>query len=157
MRFETLSTGLLALATLSNASQLASMSANAQEMFDQSMEWLDRFYDPAVGYLVDVSALQAMDHNTRSSSWYAVGLLARAEGDDIQEAEKVINAIISGQFTDPRQQWYAPYIYYLPIRSRKLTDAGTATTRNIPRSLLSTVPLMHPRFTGPGIQTGAVL
>jgi hypothetical protein len=96
---------LLAIVAVDAASRVEGMSANARQMFEQSMSWLDKFYDSSVGYLVDVSTNQALDHNTRSSGWYAVGLLARNEGSDVEEAEKLISRLIEGQFTDPTQQW----------------------------------------------------
>lgn len=83
----------------------AQFSENAQGLFDESMEWMDAFYDSKAGYLYDLDGNQALRHNTRSSSFYAVGLLARNEGEDASEAEKIILNLIGGQFTDPEKQW----------------------------------------------------
>jgi hypothetical protein len=88
--------------------------SHARELLDQSMQWLDGFYDPRFGYLHDVSGSNAMRHNTRSSSWYALGLLARNgnDGDDVVQAETVIAKLAQGQFKDPRKQWYGDYQKY---------------------------------------------
>ena len=66
---------------------------------------MDQFYDSAAGYLYDVSASTALRHTTRSSGWYAVGLLARNQGSDVEEALKIITNIIAGQYKDPAKQW----------------------------------------------------
>lgn len=41
-----------------------------------------------------------------SSAWYAVGLLARNSGNDVEEAAQIIRNIISGQFRNASEQWY---------------------------------------------------
>jgi hypothetical protein len=69
------------------------------------MEWMDDFYDSSAGYLYDVSAASALRHETRSSAWYAVGLLARNNGTDVEEALKIIVNVINGQFKNPKDQW----------------------------------------------------
>jgi len=66
---------------------------------------MDDFYDSSEGYLYDVSAASALRHETRSSAWYAVGLLARNNGTDVEEALEIIANVISGQFKDPKDQW----------------------------------------------------
>jgi hypothetical protein len=70
------------------------------------MGWMDNFYDPAAGYLYDLSSSTALRHETRSSAWYAIGLLARNSGNDVAEALKIITNIIHGQFKDPKDQWF---------------------------------------------------
>jgi len=84
-----------------------SLPKNTQGLFNESMEWMDQFYDPSAGYLYDVSTTAALRHETRSSAWYAVGLLARNEGSDVEEALKIITNIVHGQFKDPTKQWSA--------------------------------------------------
>jgi hypothetical protein len=90
----------------SKASYVSSLPRYAQELFTESMTWMNTFYDHQAGYLYDLSAQTALDHETRSSSWYALGLLARNEDDDVEQAVKVVNNIISGQFRNESQQWY---------------------------------------------------
>ncbi|KAK7757092.1 hypothetical protein SLS62_001110, partial [Diatrype stigma] len=84
---------------------LDSLSAGAQQMFTESMGWMDTFYDSKAGYLYDFSASTALRHETRSSVWYAFGLLARNRGDDVAEAEKIIANVISGQFKVESEEW----------------------------------------------------
>ena len=67
---------------------------------------MDRFWDPKAGYLYDESAAFALRHETRSSVYYAVGLLARNEGCDVENAVTIITNVISGQYKEPKDQWY---------------------------------------------------
>jgi len=78
---------------------------NAQQLLNESMSWMDTFYDQAAGYLYDLSATTALRHETRSSAWYALGLLARNEQDDAQQAAQIITNVIDGQFKDLAEQW----------------------------------------------------
>ena len=105
MRFFRAAFSILSLISYSHGSYVSSLPSNAQELFTESMTWLDTFYDPQAGYLYDLSAQTALDHETRSSSWYALGLLARNQDEDVQEAEKIVNNIIYGQFKNESQQW----------------------------------------------------
>ena len=73
------------------------------------MTWMDTFYDASANYLYDLSATAALHHNTRSSVWYALGLLARNEGDDVTEAQAIITEIIRGQNKNESEQWYGDY------------------------------------------------
>lgn len=74
------------------------------------MTWMDYEYDEVAGYLYGLGSDGsdvALRHDTRLSSWYAVGLLARNEGDDAVQAQKIITNVIGGQFKNVSQQWYA--------------------------------------------------
>lgn len=70
------------------------------------MSWMDGYYDHAAGYLYSLDAAAALRHDPRSSAWYAIGLLARNEGDDVNNAEQILTNIINGQYKDPTEQWY---------------------------------------------------
>lgn len=87
------------------ASYVERMPLNAQGLLNESMSWMDNFYDPEAGYLYAVSGASALRHETRSSAWYAVGLLARNEGEDVQEALKILTNVVDGQFKNPEEQW----------------------------------------------------
>ena len=105
----TLKSGLLASITLANAAPAqhgSRLPKYAQQLLDQSMAWMDTFYDSSEGYLYDLSATAALRHETRHSTWYALGLLARNEHNDVDEAEKIIGNVIGAQFKDPSEQWY---------------------------------------------------
>lgn len=82
------------------------LPAKAQTLLDESMKWMDTFYDRSKLYLYDLSATAALRHETRSSVWYALGLLARNENDDVQQAESIIGNVIGAQFKIPSEQWY---------------------------------------------------
>lgn len=117
------------LPALSHASNVASMSPNAQGLLNESMAWMDTFYDRDLGYLYDVEGGAALRHETRSSAWYAVGLLARNQQDDAEEAEHIITNIIGAQFKDPSQQWYGDYQKY-PEEPEVGTEAYPARIYN---------------------------
>lgn len=88
---------------------LSTLSHYARQLFTESMDWLDRMYDADAGYVFDPSAAAALRHDTRTSAWYAVGLLARNRGDDVEQAMLIIKNVIDGQFKDPKDQWYCIY------------------------------------------------
>ena len=90
----------------STPSYVSTMSLNTQGLFNESMAWMDRFWDPEAGYLYDESAAFALRHETRSSAYYAVGLLARNEDSDRDNAVTIITNVISGQYKEPKDQWY---------------------------------------------------
>lgn len=70
------------------------------------MAWMDTAYDAREGYLYDLSAAAALRHETRSSAWYAVGLLARNNGTDVEEASRILTNVVSLQFKNPEDQWF---------------------------------------------------
>lgn len=76
------------------------------------MRWMDTLYDSSEAYLYDVSATAALRHETRSSVWYALGLLARNEKDDVHQAESIIGNVVRAQFKEPSEQWYGDYQKY---------------------------------------------
>lgn len=77
----------------------------AANLLHESMNWLDRFYDNDKGYLFSLDAA-ALTHETRASVWYAAGLLARNEPDDVEQAVRIVKSVIGGQFKNESQQWY---------------------------------------------------
>lgn len=100
--------GAVAAGILANAAPTqhgSQFSDNAQQLLDESMDWMDTFYDSSESYLYDLSATAALRHETRSSVWYALGLLARNDKDDVEQAEKIISNVIGAQFKDPAEQW----------------------------------------------------
>ncbi|KAK4508146.1 hypothetical protein PRZ48_001884 [Zasmidium cellare] len=74
------------------------------------MAFMDRNYDPVAGYQFNLNT--ALLHETRSSAWYAVGLLARNEKDDAEHAAKILTNIIGGQYHNTSEQWYGDYEVY---------------------------------------------
>lgn len=117
---------VLAFTGLTTASYLSSMPLNAQGLLNESMQWMDDNYDTSAGYLYDFGGVSALRHETRSSVWYAVGLLARNQGSDLAEAERIIANVIAAQFKDPADIWFGDYqmmpeqpevgsAYYAPV------------------------------------------
>lgn len=83
------------------------------DMFDQSMSYLDQIYDPTAGYLwYTYYPLAAGKHETRSTVWYAAGLLRRNEGSDVDEAVQIITSVIGDQNKNASDQWYGDYTKY---------------------------------------------
>lgn len=74
-------------------------------LLQESMDWMDMYYDSERGYLYDLDA-SALVHDTRSSAWYAAGLLARNKNDDVDQAIRIVTNIIQGQFKNESEQWY---------------------------------------------------
>ncbi|RAL60387.1 hypothetical protein DID88_000163 [Monilinia fructigena] len=110
MSFSRVATAFLAASATARAgSYVTSLPYNAQGLFNESMDYLDRSYDNSAGYLYDTSGSTALRHETRSSAWYAIGLLARNQGSDIFEAEKIILNVINAQYKDVEDQWYGDY------------------------------------------------
>ena len=97
---------LLSLINLSNAAISLDWQANAKDLLTKSMSWMDTLYDSNAGYLFN-AVEGALTHETRSSSWYAAGLLARNESDDKEQAVKIIRNIIGGQNHNASVQWSA--------------------------------------------------
>lgn len=87
------------------AEQPPTLTGYAKDLFDESMDFLDKIYDPSSGYLFDFSSGSALTHTTRASTWYATGLLQRRSGDDVQQACKIIENIIGGQQKNISAQW----------------------------------------------------
>jgi len=86
---------------------VTTLPPKAQELFNESMQWMDSYYDSSAGHFYDESATTALRHETRSSAWYAVGLFARNNGTDVAEALKILTNVISGQYKNPEEQWCA--------------------------------------------------
>jgi hypothetical protein len=68
------------------------------------MDWMDMYYDNERGYMFSLNAA-ALTHETRASAWYAAGLLARNEADDVEQAVRIVKNVIGGQFKNESQQW----------------------------------------------------
>jgi hypothetical protein len=78
----------------------------ATNLLHESMDWMDMYYDAQRGYLFSLSAA-ALTHETRASVWYAAGLLARNEDDDVDQAIRIVRNVVGGQFKNESLQWWA--------------------------------------------------
>jgi hypothetical protein len=73
-------------------------------LLQESMDWMDMYYDSERGYLFSLDAT-ALTHETRASVWYAAGLLARNEADDVEQAIKIVRNVVGAQFRNESEQW----------------------------------------------------
>lgn len=147
---------LLAVTGVSSAVELKD-HAHAQTLLDESMEFMDKIYDRDAGYLYYFYyPLAAGQHETRSSMWYATGLLQRNRGDDVDQAVKIIRNIIGDQEKNETLQWFGDYtVYpeqptvghgdYKPVVSCSFLPMSSDFSNDL--SLL-------PRSTTPGTPTG---
>jgi hypothetical protein len=76
----------------------------ADNLLHESMDWLDTYYDEERGYLFNLDSATLV-HDTRSSVWYAAGLLARNAPGDTDQAVRIVNNVIRAQFANATQQW----------------------------------------------------
>lgn len=103
-----------ALTTVSNTT-----TGYIDEIFGQSMSYLDQIWDPTAGYLwYTYYPLAAGKHETRSTVWYAAGLLRRNEGSDVDNAVRIINSVIADQQKNISAQWSVATIFRTSIIER---------------------------------------
>jgi hypothetical protein len=88
------------------------MTKNASELFAQSMRLFDASYD-AKAHLVlhpqDRTPPPRGKYMVRESSWYALGLMMRHQGDDVPRALALINAVLDEQYREPGVKWYGTF------------------------------------------------
>lgn len=87
------------------------LTGEAKAMMEDSMAWMDNFFDPKENLIFEVQSDAAMNHETLESVWYAVGLLARNgnQGQDVSHAEGIITRVIDDQYKDPADIWFGVY------------------------------------------------
>ncbi|KAK6851764.1 hypothetical protein PG995_011889 [Apiospora arundinis] len=104
---------LLAAGNFGVSSAVELKGSHAQSLLDESMDFMDKIYDRDAGYLYYFYyPLAAGQHETRSSMWYATGLLQRNRGDDVDQAVKIIKNIIGDQEKNETLQWFGDYTVY---------------------------------------------
>ncbi|WP_146072146.1 hypothetical protein [Bryocella elongata] len=93
-----------------------SMDANTRELFEQSMQWSDHFYDDGAKLVRSPYSTGAAGahgsagrYMVRESSWYALGLLFRDQDGDRGRAAQVIEKVLDQQYTVPGVRWYGTY------------------------------------------------
>ncbi|KAG5651479.1 hypothetical protein H0H81_008510 [Sphagnurus paluster] len=79
-------------------SYASTLPANQRALFENAMTGLDSNFAPPFLFA-----------SPRYSAWYAVGLLARAQGKDVATAAAIIDEVISYQFTDPSKLWFGTF------------------------------------------------
>jgi hypothetical protein len=65
-----------------------SLSADAQDLFIASMQWMEQYWDEAAGLLWNIkdTPFASKPHTIRGSTWYAIGLLMRQQPGDVSRA-----------------------------------------------------------------------
>ncbi|KAF8875318.1 hypothetical protein BD779DRAFT_1563870 [Infundibulicybe gibba] len=81
-----------------NSSYVDSLPANQRALFEYTMSGLDANFAPPFLF-----------GSPRYSAWYAVGLLARNEGDDVEVASNIFRQVISCQYTNPSDLWFGTF------------------------------------------------
>lgn len=113
MKYSSLFARRLTVAAIASihASASLALSGEAKAMVEDSMAWMDKFFDPNLYQLYDLESKAAMNHETLPSVWYAVGLLARNgnNGKDVSNAESIISYVIADQYNNPADLWYGDY------------------------------------------------
>ncbi|OHF02548.1 hypothetical protein CORC01_02243 [Colletotrichum orchidophilum] len=91
----------------SAATSRPKLSANAQSLFDFSMEVQDARWDDSY------KLIWYQDNgpwSVRFTAWYTAGLLHRNEGDDVENAKAAIESILASQMTsDYESAWYGTF------------------------------------------------
>lgn len=105
--------GASALSTTGATTLTYNTTGYIDDLFDTSMRYLDQIYDPAAGYLwYTYYPFAAGKHETRSTVWYAAGLLRRNQGSDVDEAVKILTNVIGDQKKNVSDQWFGDYTKY---------------------------------------------
>ncbi|KAJ3571230.1 hypothetical protein NP233_g3898 [Leucocoprinus birnbaumii] len=86
--------------------QVSSSLTNYRATLSPGQESL---FDEAIGALDENFAPPLLFNSPRYSAWYAVGLLARNEGNDVRVASDLIRNAISFQFKDPSMLWFGTF------------------------------------------------
>jgi hypothetical protein len=101
-----------------------SLDANARDLFDASMRWMENRWDAAAGLLwdSDQAKLTAPHHTVRNSVWYAFGLLMRNRPADNERAVRVMETVLSYQFDAPGRIFHGTF-YRAPEEPYPPADA----------------------------------
>lgn len=125
MRLSILATGaLFSLLSLFSAAQtqapsrhpdLQSLNPDTRQIFETSMQWADRAWDPKAELCrapvgTEEGSLRYPSYfMVRESSWYALGLLLRDKPGDQQRAVDILRVVLTQQYHDPAKPWYGTF------------------------------------------------
>ena len=97
---------------MSEGISLSDLSPYARHLATESLKWSEGFWDPDSALLwshrQDGAVLMV-----RNSVWFAVGLLLRNRGDDVEQACRTIDAIIDNQFDEPGTPYHGTFYRYV--------------------------------------------
>ncbi|MEW5718242.1 MAG: hypothetical protein AB1817_06440 [Chloroflexota bacterium] len=93
------------------AKHLDSLDANARDLFNASMRWMESRWDDAAGLLWESgdSKRATPHHSIRGSVWYAFGLLMRNCAGDSARATRVIETVLRYQFDAPERTFHGTF------------------------------------------------
>lgn len=88
------------------------LTQNASEVFKQAMALFDASYDARVHLVMhphDRTPPPRGRYMVRESSWYALGLMMRHRGNDVQRAQAILGAVLDEQYREPSVKWYGTF------------------------------------------------
>lgn len=90
------------------------LNEHARSLAEDTLELMDRAYDPAMGLLwKDAGDPKAADtgprHDVRSSAYYAAGLLVRQGPGDLDRACAVLGRVIDNQYDAPGELFHGTF------------------------------------------------
>lgn len=77
------------------------LGANARRFGHDATAWMDTLWDPEQRLLRAGRSQAGHTHMIRETCWYAVGLLARGAGGDLERAASAIHGVLDHQFDAP--------------------------------------------------------
>jgi hypothetical protein len=107
-----------------NRKEMKDLSPHARSLAEESLQWTDQFWDPAMALLgMDSENLKGtIFHSVRNSAWYALGLLLRNRGDDFDRAVRTFHAVLDYQFDEPGTPFHGTW-YRAPQEAHPPADA----------------------------------
>ncbi len=84
-----------------------SLDANARDLFDASMRWMENRWDDAEGLLWESG--DAPRHSIRGSAWHAFGLLMRNRAGDVGRAARTLGTVLNYQFDAPARAFHGTF------------------------------------------------
>jgi hypothetical protein len=102
---------------------LAELAPHARSLAEESLRWTEQFWDPEMALLaLDSEGLAGPVHSVRNSAWYALGLLLRNQGDDVERAVRTFHAVLDYQFDEPGAPYHGTF-YRAPQEAHPPADA----------------------------------
>jgi hypothetical protein len=95
---------------------LVDLDPLARDLAERSLDWLDRYWDTAVGLfrmpadaLYEAGQADAAVHLVRETAWYALGLLLRNADGDNERAVRAVDALLAYQFDAPKHPYHGTW------------------------------------------------
>jgi hypothetical protein len=102
--------------TLPTGVHIRPLDANARQLLDTSVAWMDQYWDDALGLLWSPGNVAdplyphlGPAHTVRESAWYALGLFLRHEPGDVERAIHALQTILTYQFDEPGMVYHGTF------------------------------------------------